>query len=226
MIHLLMALSIAVAPVEVEPLAPGDGLSLARNPLTRSHTGGVLPRSVPSPVLPGSAAGGVVALVAALTPAISRGVRRRRARRSDSEPFFIYVPGHGGSPSGFDDLAGRMGLDSERIRVFDYRWAHADRSAEAASRQAPTARAADALDFYLREQAKLHSQIYLVGHSKGGAVITELVSRWDADPSRTVQAVTGAPSLDPPIAAGEPWGRFWCRGRRSAEPDRRCHQLP
>ena len=68
-------------------------------------------------------AGGAIALIAATTPAVVRGARRRRSRVPDDEPFFIYVPGHGGDASGFYDLAARMGIDPSRVRAFDYRWA-------------------------------------------------------------------------------------------------------
>lgn len=202
MVHVLLALSIAFVSADAAQLAPGDGLGLGSNPVARSPAKGAPRPGIPIPIIPGAGAGGAAALVAAMAPTIARGVRRRRFRARDTDPFYIYVPGHGGNAAGFDDLATRMDLDPERIRVFDYRWAHSDPSPENASRWAPTARAADILGFYVREQAKLHSQIYLVGHSKGGAVITELVSRWDADPTRTVPAVTGAAILDPPIASG------------------------
>lgn len=202
MVHLFLALSMAFVPADVEPVRPGDGLGLAPNPVARSTAPGLPRPAIPIPGLPGAGAGGAIALIAATTPAVVRGARRRRSRLPDDDPFFIYVPGHGGDASGFDDLAARMGLDPERVRIFDYRWARSDESAANASRWAPTTRAADVLGFYVREQAKLHSQIYLVGHSKGGAVITELVSRWDADPADTVPAVSGAAILDPPISSG------------------------
>ena len=202
MVHLFLALSMGFAPADVEPVQPGDGLGLAPNPVARPAAAGSPRPAIPFPALPGTGAGGAIALIAATTPAVVRGARRRRSGGRDDDPFFIYVPGHGGDASGFDDLAARMGLDSERVRAFDYRWARSDESAVNASRWAPTARAADVLGFYVREQAKLHSQIYLVGHSKGGAVITELVSRWDADPADTVPAVSGAAILDPPISSG------------------------
>lgn len=202
MVHLFLALSMALAPADVESAPPGEGLGLAPNAVVRSTPGGSPRPAIPLPTFPGAGAGGAIALIAAATPAVVRGARRRRTRVPDDDPFFIYVPGHGGDASGFDDLAARMGLDPDRVRAFDYRWARDDESAREASRWAPTARAADVLGFYVREQAKLHSDIYLVGHSKGGAVITELVSRWDADPASTVPAVSGAAILDPPISSG------------------------
>lgn len=103
---------------------------------------------------------------------------------------------------GFSDLAGRIGVDTDDVRVFDYRWAHPAADRIDASRWAPTDDAADALGAYLAAQGEHHRRIYVVGHSKGGAVIAELVARWDENPSLAPPAVTGAALLDPPIAAG------------------------
>jgi len=114
----------------------------------------------------------------------------------------VYVPGHGGDPDGFSDLADRMGVSADDVRVFDYRWAWPSGDAVEASRRAPTGDAADALGAYLSALGEQGRPIYVVGHSKGGAVITEVVGRWDDHPEMSVQAVTGAAILDPPIAAG------------------------
>jgi hypothetical protein len=95
-----------------------------------------------------------------------------------------------------------MGVEPGDIRVFDYRWASPGADAVEASRRASTDDAADALGAYLAALGEGGRPIYLVGHSKGGAVITEVVSRWDEHPEMGVDAVTGAAILDPPIASG------------------------
>ena len=128
--------------------------------------------------------------------------RRGGGARDDAGPLFVYVPGHGGDPNGFDDLAVRIGVDPSDVRVFDYRWAWASSDPVEASRWAPTGDAADALGAYLAALGSDGRPIYVVGHSKGGAVITEVVGRWDEHPEIGVDAVVGAAILDPPIASG------------------------
>jgi len=117
-------------------------------------------------------------------------------------PIFVYVPGHGGDIDGFSDLAERIGIAPGDVRVFDYRWAWPSSDQVEASRRAPTGDAADALGAYLAALGDEGRPIYLVGHSKGGAVITEVVGRWDEHPEMSVHAVSGAAILDPPIASG------------------------
>ncbi len=176
-----------------DALSPGDGLGLA--PSSDSGSGRPPARSPFVPI--GGAGLGGVALAGSVL------VRRRGGgSRRDSGPLFVYVPGHGGDPDGFDDLAGRIGADPSDVRVFDYRWAWASSDPVEASRWAPTSDAADALGAYLAALGSDGRQIYLVGHSKGGAVITEVVGRWDAHPEKGVDAVVGAAILDPPIASG------------------------
>ncbi|MEA2010027.1 MAG: hypothetical protein U9N78_04915, partial [Actinomycetota bacterium] len=176
-----------------ESVAPGDGLGLAPSP-------GSEPSRPPerSPFVPIGGAGlGGVAMIGSVL------VRRRGgASRGDKGPLFVYVPGHGGDPDGFDDLAGRIGVEPSDVRVFDYRWAWASNDPVEASRWAPAGDAADALGAYLAVLGSDGRPIYLVGHSKGGAVITEVVGRWDSHPGSGVDAVVGAAILDPPIASG------------------------
>ena len=177
----------------LESASPGDGLRLAPSP-------GSGPSRLPerSPFVPfgGVGLGGAVMIGSVL-------IRRRSGgARGDAGPLFVYVPGHGGDPDGFDDLAGRIGVDPSDVRVFDYRWAWASSDPVEASRWAPTGDAADALGAYLAALGSDGRPIYLVGHSKGGAVITEVVGRWDAHPEIGVDAVVGAAILDPPIASG------------------------
>ncbi len=177
----------------IESASPGDGLGLAP-----ASDPGPSRRPERSPFVPigGAGLGGVVMIGSVL-------VRRRGGgSRGEDGPLFVYVPGHGGDPDGFDDLAGRIGVDPGDVRVFDYRWAWASSDPVEASRWAPTGDAADALGAYLAALGSDGRAIYLVGHSKGGAVITEVVGRWDAHPEIGVDAVIGAAILDPPIASG------------------------
>jgi pimeloyl-ACP methyl ester carboxylesterase len=118
------------------------------------------------------------------------------------DPLYVYVPGHGGGFHGFDDLASRIGVDGDDVRVFDYRWAWPSDDPLEAARRATTDDAADALGAYLAALGDDGRPIYLVGHSKGGAVITEVVGRWDQHPAVGVDAVVGAAILDPPISSG------------------------
>ena len=173
---------------------PGDGLGLVAVPTPRSRrerSGG------PYWPVGGAGLGGVAVAGAVLAR------RRTRVRdRSGQSPIFVYVPGHGGDPDGFSDIADRIGIESGDLRVFDYRWAWPSGDRIEASRRASTGDAADALSAYLAALGEDGRPIYLVGHSKGGAVITEVVARWDAHPEMRIAAVTGTTILDPPIAAG------------------------
>jgi len=187
--------STSAVPGDPGTLTPGDGLGLATEPVGRSP-GQRRPMS-------GLPVGGLGMTGAVLAGAVLRrhGTGRRR-RSTASGPIFVYVPGHGGDPGGFADLAGRMGIDPTGVRVFDYRWAWPSDDALEASRRAPTSDAADALNAYLAALGEEGRTIYLVGHSKGGAVISEVIARWDEHPDLVVHAVSGATLLDPPIAAG------------------------
>lgn len=178
----------------VEMVAPGDALGLSPGESDR-------PEGVPIriPLVPSGGAGIGGAVIASAVLA-----RRRRtgSPSSSQDPLFVYVPGHGGDPQGFDDLAGRIGVDPHDVRVFDYRWAWASDDPIEASQRASADDAADALGAYLAALGADGRPIYLVGHSKGGAVITEVVARWDEHPMVGVDAVVGATILDPPISSG------------------------
>ncbi len=183
---LVAALAVVANPV------PADGLRLA--PIESGHRA---PPSAPAPILPtpvGLGLGGTAA---------AAGVQLVRVRRrEEDEPLFVFVPGHGGAPEDFDDLIGRMGIDAEQVAAFDYRWVWMDAEHREAARWAVTSEAAGALHAYLDALAETHDEIYLVGHSKGGAVITEMLSRWDRTPAIAVEEVGGAALLDSPISGG------------------------
>ena len=174
--------------------SPGDGLGLSPAEPEAPTRG---PVRIPLAPAGGAGIGAVVIAGAALS-------RRRQGGSTGAGdgPLYVYVPGHGGDPDGFDDLAGRIGLDPGDVRVFDYSWAWPSSDPIEASRRAPTSDAADALSSYVAALGSDGRSVYLVGHSKGGAVITEVISRWDEHPSMGVDAVVGATILDPPISRG------------------------
>ena len=178
----------------LQMVAPGDALGLSPGEPDR-------PKGAPIriPLVPSGGAGISGAVIASAVLA-----RRRRtgSPSSSPDPLFVYVPGHGGDPQGFDDLAGRIGVDPHDVRVFDYRWAWPSDDPIEASQRASADDAADALGAYLAALGADGRPIYLVGHSKGGAVITEVVARWDEHPMVGVDAVVGAAILDPPISSG------------------------
>lgn len=174
--------------------APGDALGLS--PGDRANP----PRSpMRIPLAPASGAGLGGAVIASAVLA-----RRRRLgiAQTSQDPLFVYVPGHGGGFRGFDDLAKRIGVHGDDVRVFDYRWAWPSKDPIEAAQRATADDAADALGAYLAALGADGRPIYLVGHSKGGAVITEVVGRWDQHPEVAVESVVGAAILDPPISSG------------------------
>jgi hypothetical protein len=138
--------------------------------------------------------------VAAIGMALHPGGRRRP--KPPQPVMFVYVPGHGGDPDGFADLAARLGVADDRVAVFDYRWVWGSDDPIDASRWALASDAADALHAQVATLASSHDRIYIVAHSKGGAIVTEMIARWDERPGLAVTAVVGAMLLDPAIAAG------------------------
>jgi len=134
----------------------------------------------------------------------------------DDNPVVVFVPGHGqaqGSEA-FADFIEHMDIDDEAVRHFDYRLINGGSSAPEASADVGIDDAATGLNAYLAGVAGDGREIYLVGFSKGGATIAELVADWDAGRWGPSDAVVGAALLDPPIASGSlGWlqsvGRFW-----------------
>lgn len=134
----------------------------------------------------------------------------------DASPVVVFVPGHGqphGS-SAFAELVERMDLDDDSVRHFDYRWADGGSDPSQASESVPIDDAVSSLNSYVAGVAGDGSQVYLIGFSKGGATVAELVADWDDGGWGPSQAVVGAALLDPPIARGaHGWlqsvGRFW-----------------
>lgn len=199
-----LALSLALL---AQP-APGDALRLAPDPSVR-------PVPAPAVAVPAAPAGAGLAVAEALA-ALAAGIvalavgtlahhREEEAAGTlySGEPLVVFVSGHGSSPAPgvFAHLARMMGLGPDQARYFDYRWAAGGSSHVGASQEADIDDAADALAGFLAGLASLGRPIYLVGHSKGGASIAELVARWDRGQPGSA-AVQGAALLDPPMASG------------------------
>jgi hypothetical protein len=199
---LVLSLSLLAEPV------PGDALRLAPDPSVGS---GPAP-TIAAPVVPATTGFSMSEALAALTTgivALAAGILAHRREEEaagtlySGEPLVVFVSGHGSSPAPgvFAHLTRMMGLDPEQARYFDYRWAAGGASHVGASQDATVDDAADALAGYLAGLSSLGRPVYLVGHSKGGASIAELIARWDRGQPGSA-AVQGASLLDPPMAAG------------------------
>jgi hypothetical protein len=198
---LVLVLALLAEPV------PGDALRLAPDPSAGTVPTAATAPAVPAPswpTLPGALAA-LAAGIAALAAATLAGRREEEAAGTMllGEPLVVFVSGHGSNPAPgvFAHLVRMMDLDPSQTRYFDYRWAAGGSSHVGASQQASIDETADALGGYLAGLAALGRPLYLVGFSKGGAGIAELIARWDRGQPR-VAAVQGAALLDPPIASG------------------------
>jgi hypothetical protein len=192
-------------------LAPGDALRLAPPERTTRPAGIVRSDDPAAPVrpstpfpTPAAVLGGMSGL--ALWAASRRG-REPKAEPVDgasADPLVVFVSGHGNSspPGLFAYLIAEMGLDSSRVRFFDYRWADGGTDMADASEDTSIDAVADSLNSYLAGLAESGRRMYLVGFSKGGAGIAELVGRWDRGDPGPTGAVVGAMLLDPPLASG------------------------
>ena len=192
-------------------IASGLGLSPGDAPAEPPPT----PPSAPSSPAPFAPLGG-----AAATGLLLLAVRRRGgpdamadepAGPGDAlglEPpddaIIVFVPGHGQGPgeSVFRDLLEMMEIDPESAYFFDYRWAGGQIDQSDASRDVSIDFAAPALNAYIAGLAALDRPIYLVGFSKGGATVAEVIADWDDGEPGAAGSVTGAALLDPPMASG------------------------
>ena len=205
---MIPALALTLALL-TEPV-PGDGLRLAPDPVVVPSSAGAVTAvspSAPSQPLSQALAGALAGLVAGLTT-LAAGIwaARRENEQSaagSSEPLVVFVSGHGSgsAPGVFAHLSTLMGIHPGEARYFDYRWAEGGTDHTHASQEATIDELADALGGYLAGLSALGRPIYLVGHSKGGAGIAELVARWDGGQPGG-ERVQGAALLDPPMASG------------------------
>jgi hypothetical protein len=197
---------LALAVVLLAEPVPGDGLRLAPDPAPGPAPAfsGAVPAAPGTPWLPvGAALGGLAAGVAALAAGLWTTRREDWPVADPAEPLVVFVGGHGSGPAPgiFAHLVTLMGLDPADARYFDYRWADGGADHVRASQGATADETADALAGYLAGLSALGRPLYLVGFSKGGAGIAELVARWDRG-QPGAENVQGAALLDPPLAAG------------------------
>ena len=193
-----------LAPPADVPESPAAGVRLAPAPDSAPGPGSVSSGAAVPGANPAAIPINEILLAAAgLALAVLETRRRDRAAGIPPPVDVVFVPGHGSESAGtFDVLVARLGLHPDQVHRFDYRWATGQADHVAASESASVDDAADALEGYLRGLSGGDRPLYLVGFSKGGAVLAELISRWDAVPGQAVPGVVGAALLDPPIAAG------------------------
>lgn len=198
--------SAETARVPEEPVAPRDESVEVDEPSPSS--------------LPGSDAAGIAlaGLAAAMAALVARGeeLSPADAVALDGRPVVVFIPGHGQPHASgvFADLVAQMDLDADSTRYFDYRWAGGVADAGQASEHVPIDDAVSSLNTYVGAVAESNRPVYLVGFSKGGATVAELVADWDDGRWGPSRSVIGAALLDPPMAKGphgwlQSLGRFW-----------------
>lgn len=144
---------------------------------------------------------GLGALMAALA---ARGPGAALGLRPPEDAVVVVVPGHGqGSPQdAFAGLVDLMGFDPEDVRGFDHRWVTGQHDPHTASQMSPIGPTAASLNAYLAGVGAEGRPIWLIGFSKGGATVAEMLAGWDHGMHRPPADVRGAFLLDPPIARG------------------------
>lgn len=193
---LVLGLATLSAPSDLPAdAAPGDGISLAPNPIERTATYTTVPLRGTKPLRP--PIGSIPAAVALGVAAAGVGYRRRR-----DDPLLVLVHGDGGSAMDFWFLVREMGVDPDRVVSFDYSSVDGGMSSTDSSRTVPTWAAASALDSLLRELAVDNANIYTLHHSRGGAVGTEMIADMDDGTRPRIDGYQGAALLDPAIASG------------------------
>lgn len=197
-------------------LSLGGALGLAPDEEPAPDPGAGGGSESPAPPSPDPAA---VIAIAALAAAILAGRRSdpgaALSLRPPDDALVVFVPGHGqGSAEGtFAAMVSMMGLDPAQARYFDYRFASGQTDPVAASQRVPVEQAAGALNAFVAGVGSTGNPVWLVGFSKGGATVAELLAMWDSGAAMPPVDVRGATLLDPPIAAGtlgdvQSWGRL------------------
>jgi hypothetical protein len=128
----------------------------------------------------------------------------------------VLVPGHGNPHASvvFGEMVRLLGIDPANVRYFDYRWISGLEDHRFAAKVVPVEPASMSLNSFLAGVAAEGHPVYVVGFSKGGAVLADLVARWDRGHPGPTGAIVGTALLDPPIAAGvrghlQSLGRMW-----------------
>lgn len=192
-------------------LAASSGLGLA--PVTEAVDHPVpppqpSPPAVPVPALPVGGAAGAAALLTIVSrrrgSAVGPAPGDALGLEPPGEPIVVFVPGHGqaSGDEAFHDLVDLMGLGPSDAYFFDYRWVTGDASHSHAAMDAGIDDSVAALNAFVAGLAVQERPIFLVGFSKGGATVAELVADWDEGQAGPAHAVSGAALLDPPIASG------------------------
>ena len=214
-----MAPTLLLSAVLALSLAPGDATHLSPGPQPRDPVVGSRIESGSSGRVASSAAASGAAAALAASALLSVAGRRKDGDDIDDLDFspagalglrpprdvlVVFVPGHGSSSSSetFADLIDLMGLERDQARHFDYRWSADGPDHPDAASGATVDDTAGVLAAYLAGLSALGHPIHLVGHSKGGASIAELVEQWDRGFLPPVRGVVGATLLDPPMATG------------------------
>ena len=182
----------------------GLGLAADERPVTDAPAAAepVTPtEQTPGPLLPAAAVIG--SLLAALA-ASRKEPGGALGLRPPEDAIVVFVPGHGqgSGPEVFADLIDLMDLDPDDARFFDYRLVTGGADPITASQSASIEDTTRALNAFVGGVAAEERPIWLVGFSKGGATVANLVADWDDGvygPNNSVEEVF---LLDPPIAAG------------------------
>ncbi len=211
----LAGLVLAAAATTTTLPPPGHGLGLAPEPTPPP----VLVPTAPSPGLSVDPPAGLGIALAGIVAAVADRARWRRRElaslpKPPPEVLVVFVPGYGAAASGtFEELIAGMGLSSDQVVRFDYRWVESKDSHVIATEKADIDELADGLNGFLAGVALSGRPVYLVGHSKGAVAIAEVIGRWDRRPDQAVTAVFGAALLDPPMAPGALGGALQSVGR-------------
>lgn len=181
---------------------PGLGLAPEDEPVADAGGGVEIPMAPAEPGMPGEPI--LLGLAAAAAVLATRREGSALGLRPPEEAMVVFVPGHGQGAGAevYAEFVELMGLDPDDARYFDYRWITGDADPHRASALAPIEQSAASLNAYLAGIADGDRPVWLVGFSKGGATVAELIATWDRGVHRPPADVVGAMLLDPPMARG------------------------
>jgi len=193
-------------------LLAASGARLAPGPVEPAEIDAVPPAgTVPASPTRGLPPVAAVTGAAAAAAGVAAARKRRDAAAAPGDALgleppddvvVVLVPGHGNGPEVFDGLVDNMGLETDEVAYFDYRWAVGGGSPYEAARAADADSAADALNGFISGLTHDGTKAFVVGFSKGGTTVADLISDWDRGGDGPAESVVGAVMLDPPMAAG------------------------